>query len=864
MSTMTFRRLGRILPTLALLTTGVAGPRSRATPTRWVHGADPAPGAAILYELRRFRVMGSVLHVAAHPDDENTQLIAYLAHGRAYRAAYLSLTRGDGGQNLLGPELGPELGVARTQELLAARRLDGGSQFFTRALDFGFSKDYKETLAIWDHQQVLSDVVRVIRRFRPDVIVTRFSTVPGNTHGHHTASAVIALEAFKLAGDSTAFPDQLKTLRPWQPRRIFMNAGGGPGALRMDIGGEDSVLGLPFATVAAESRAMHKTQGFGQTGGGPGGARGGAGAGARLETFQLLAGDSASSDIMQGIDTTWARIPDGAPIGTLTNDVIANFSPQDPAASVPALLDIRTRVLAIARRCSDNCETMDPIVADKRALLDHIIQECVGLSFSTQVASAEVVPGERVTLHHSAMVKSTVPVRWLGARYPGMYRGPSDAVALRANVPAGRDASVTIDPRTPLSQPYWLQLDATPGMFRVADPSLIGLPENPPVFPISERFEIGGQVLELPDQPVQVMADSTKGDARRPLDIVAPISLAFEPEVSIFAPGSSHQVVVVVTADRAAMSGTLHLEPTDSAAARRGSATPFVIAPASLPFHLAAIGDRARLAFTITAPASPSTENLTAVATVNGARYDNQRIVIHYDHIPIQLLQPPARLKAVSVDLATRGHTVGYLPGAGDDTPAAMEQMGYRVTRFTPADLLPDSFPARLRGLDAVVIGIRASNVRTDLAAALPALFAYVAAGGTVVAQYNQNTGLRTTTLAPYPLTLSADRVTDETAAVTFLVPDHPVLNVPNKITAADFIGWVQEQGIYYPSQWDPHFTPILASHDPGEAPLDGGLLIAPYGHGYFAYTGLVFFRQLPAGVPGAYRLFANLLALGK
>ena len=359
--------------------------------------AEPRPPTAILQELRSFRELGSVLYIAAHPDDENTQLIAYLARGRNYRTAYLSVTRGDGGQNVLGPEFDEELGVIRTQELLAARRLDGGRQFFTRAIDFGFSKDYRETLRIWDRQQVLADVVRVIRTFRPDVVITRFSPEPGNTHGHHTASAVLALEAFKLAGDPKAFPEQLGELTPWQPKRILLNGGGGgrggggtnADLLRIEVGGNDPVSGESFGAIAGRSRAMHKTQGFGNFGGG--------GGGARQESFTLLDGEPATNDILDGVDTTWGRVSGGAEIGKLTDEAIAKFNPQDPATSVPALLAIRSRLAALPA---------DRVVDEKRQQLDRILQACLGLSVETVVPQAEVVPGETLELHCTATVRS--------------------------------------------------------------------------------------------------------------------------------------------------------------------------------------------------------------------------------------------------------------------------------------------------------------------------------------------------------------------------------------------------------------------------------------------------------------------------
>jgi LmbE family N-acetylglucosaminyl deacetylase len=801
--------------------------------------AEPVSPASILPELRSFREMGSVLYVAAHPDDENTQLIAYLARGRYYRTAYLSVTRGDGGQNVLGPELDEKLGVARTQELLAARRLDGGRQFFTRAIDFGFSKDYRETLKIWDREQVVSDIVRIIRTFRPDVIVTRFSPEPSGTHGHHTASAVLALEAFKLAGDPKAFPDQLVNLTPWQPRRILVNGRGGgtnAGNLQIEIAGNDPVLDISFGELAGRSRAMHKTQGFGSFGGRGGG-------GPRPESFQLLDGEPATNDILDGVDTTWNRVPGGADIGKLADEIITKFNSQDPAASVPALLELRSRLAALP--------TKDPVVIEKRAQLDRILQSCLGLSVETAIPQADVVPGEPLKMRHTAMVRSAVPVRWLAVRYPAIKGEVKKIIDLRANEASTRDSTQTLPANTPLTQPYWLRAEGTPGMYRVDDAMLIGQPENPSVFPIEQVFEVGGQTLVVPDEPVQVIADAAKGEVRRRLDVIPPVSLSFSTEVALFSPGASRPVEVEVTAFRAGTAGALELDIPAG----------WKVAPTKQPFRLATVGERTRLRFTVTAPAQAVTAKIVASAETGGVRYSNDRVEIRYSHIPPQLLLPVARLKAISLELAIRGRKVGYLPGAGDSVDDSLKQMGYTVTTLTDTDLTLD----KLHGLDAVVIGVRAFNVRTNLAAQLPGLFAYVEAGGTVVAQYNRpGRDQKSEQLGPYSLRLSNDRVTDETAPVTFLAPDHPVLNRPNKITAADFTGWIQERGIYFPNQWDDHFTPILACGDPGEAPLKGGLLVAPYGKGYYIYTGLVFFRELPAGVPGAWRLFANLVSLGK
>ena len=845
-----FRRLP-FLPALAFALACSAGsavaadPRPPATATNRL--ATP-----ILQELRAFRELGSVLYVAAHPDDENTQLITYLARGRGYRTGYLSLTRGDGGQNESGPEFGEKLGLARTWELLAARQLDGGHQFFTRALDFGYSKDVNETLRIWDRQQVLADVVRVIRQFRPDVVITRFSPTPSSTHGHHTASSVLALEAFKLAGDPTAFPEQLAPssgLTPWQPKRILHNNtpynsqlnANSPlyaKALKLEVAGTDPGSGEAFGAIANRSRAMHITQGFGSL----------ATAqvrSSRLETFELLAGDRAATDLLDGVDVSWSRYPGGAVVGTLIDTTIADFNPADPTASVAALLTLRERLAAWPA---------DPVLTAKRTQLDHLLQACLGLVIETISPQAEVTPGEILALAHRATLRSGgATVRWVSIRYPSLNTELAVGTTLAVGATLTREAQPTLPKSTPPSQPYWLRAEGTAGMSVVADAELIGRPVNPPAFPVEFVFEIAGQTLSVSDEPIQIVAPASAAQARRPLAVVAPVALAFADEVALLAPNSRQPTVIEVTAARANAAGTLRLELPAG----------WQAAPATHSFYLKNAGDKIQLTFTLTAPAHPATASIRAVADLDGLTYDQQRIAIRYPHLPVLLLQPTARLQVVALDLAIRGRKVGYLPGAGDNTSAALQQMGYAVTLLTGADLTPE----KLHDLDAVVIGVRAFNERTDLAAHLSGLFAYSKAGGTVIAQYNRPNGLKTPTLAPYALSIMGDapsfRVTDENAVVTFLAPNHPALTTPNRLGPADFTGWVQERGAYFPSTWDEtKFTALLAMHDPGAAPLTSSILVAPYGQGYFVYTSLAFFRQLPAGVPGAYRLFANLVSL--
>lgn len=804
-----------------------------------VRAAVPAPqsSAALAQELRSFRELGSVLYVAAHPDDENSRVIAWLARGRGSRTAYLSLTRGDGGQNLLGPELREALGVIRTQELLAARRVDGGEQFFSRAIDFGFSKNPDETLATWDRAAVLGDVVRRYRQFQPDLIVVPFSpSSAGETHGHHTASAMLAVEAFRLAGDPAAYPEQLGELKPWQPKRVVLarwRGGENEPSIAVDLGGFNAALGESYGEIAGESRSQHKSQGMGTL----------SSRGTSVARFQVIAGEPATADLFEGIDTTWSRVTGGAEIARRADAVLAQFNALEPVASVPALLELRRALAALADRSA--------AVEAKRRQLDRVLQGCLGLYVETTVPQAEVVPGEELKLRHVAIARAKFPVRWVAVRHPGRGAEVPVGVELQENFPAVKETARVLPADTPSSQPYWLREEGTPGMARVTVPALIGLAENPPAFPVEHVFEIGGQTLVVADEPVQVENDRVKGEVRRRLEVVGPASVRFVEDVALFAPGTTQPVAVELIAARAATAGVLRLD----------APAGWTVAPAEQPFRLANAGDRARVEFSLTAPATAAgAATFGAHIEVGGARFSRRRVTIAYDHLPPLLLQPAARLKAVSLDLAIRGRKVAYVPGAGDAVGDALARMGYAVTILADAELTPE----RLREFDALVFGIRAFSSRPELAGRLPAVFGFVEAGGNVIVQYN-TPERALTNFAPLTVRVArSDRTTDENAAMTLLVPEHPAFNVPNKIGAADFAGWVQERGLYYPTEWDARFTPLLACADPGEAPKNGSLIVAPHGKGYFVYTGLAFFRQLPEGVPGSYRLLANLVSLGK
>ena len=786
----------------------------------------------ILHTLETMRTTGSVLYVAAHPDDENTRLITYLTRGRGYRTGYLSLTRGDGGQNLIGSELRESLGVIRTQELLAARRIDGGEQFFSRAVDFGYSKHPDETLAIWDREAVLSDVVRVVRQFRPDVIVTRFSLQPGVTHGHHTASAMLAVEAFEQAADPTAFPEQLEDdgLEVWQAKRVVWNAWSWGGfdhetearLLKMDVGGFDPLLGESYGEISARSRSSHRSQGFGAVG-----SRGEA-----VERFDLLAGDPAQSDLMDGVERGWHRFKSGSEITKTLDAIIQEFDPRHPEKNVDRILALR-RLLA---KLPD-----EPIVRHRRRQLDDVLQASLGLHVQSTVTNARVVPGESVEMTHTVVQRSSYPVVW--------DRAPTEPL------PLGREVAVTesteLSDNASLSEPYWLRDRGAVGLFRVSDSSLIGRGENSPDLVARHHFGLpGGDELVVDSPVVQIQRDPVRGELHHALQVVAPVTIEFETALEVVRAGESRDIVVNVQTERPLVgAGAVSLRVPEG----------WSVSPERHAVEFGENVSRVSRVFRLTAPQRTEKAEVGAVVSINGRDYDRSRIEIAFDHIPRQIWQPVARLQVVGAELETRGRRIGYLPGAGDAMPEALQRMGYEVSLLDVADMTPE----RLAEFDTVALGIRAYNTRDGLSERMGTLFDFAQAGGTVVVQYNTGHALKVDQVAPYALSISRDRVTDETANMKILEPDHPVFTTPNRITENDFDGWVQERGLYFPDEWGDEFTSLLECHDPGEPGRRGSLLVAKHGAGWFVYSGLSWFRQMPAGVPGAYRIYANLISLG-
>jgi LmbE family N-acetylglucosaminyl deacetylase len=806
----------------------------------YAQGPKKPDVADIILGLKKLNVVGNALYIAAHPDDENTALIAWLANEKLVNTGYLSLTRGDGGQNLIGPEIRERLGLIRTQELLQARRLDGGQQFFTRANDFGFSKDYQETLKIWDKEKVLADMVWTIRKFKPDVMITRFSPQPGGTHGHHTTSAILASEAFKAAADPKRFPEQLKFVPVWQAKRLLWNTSSffygadrqfdPTGKIAVELSTYNPILGKSYPEIAAASRSMHKSQGFGS----------GSNYGKVTEYLEHTLGSPAKSNLFQDVNLSWSRVKGGEKVGHLVQQAIAQFNPANPAATVPLLLQIKTAIAGLPE---------NPYKDQKQAELQELVKACLGLFIEATASQSTASPGEVVKVNAVAISRAGVPVELQQISFSRLNQTiPVNKSVQQALI--STPVAINLPVNFPLSQPYWLKDPGSLGMYAVNDPSLIGLPENPPALEATYTLIINQVPFTFKVPVVYKRVDPVEGEIYTPFKIIPPVFVNLAEKVLMFADDKPKQLVVTVKAGKENINGRVSLEMPAGWRAE----------PASEAFNLTAKEESKTFIFRVSPPAGQSEGTLRATVLANGQTYNQSLETINYDHIPVQLVFPPATAQIARLDLKKSGDRIGYIMGPGDEVPASLTQIGYEVTLLKNQDLTA----ASLKKYDAVVVGVRAYNTEDYLKFAQASLLDYVQEGGTLVVQYNVSSGLVPDKLGPYPFKLSRERVAVEEAPVKFLKPNHPVLNYPNKITAADFSGWVQERGLYFANSWDPQYEAILSASDPGEAPQEGGLLVARSGKGYYIYTGYAFFRQLPAGVAGAYRLFTNLISIGK
>ena len=801
--------------------------------------------------LDRLNVTGTVLMIAAHPDDENTALLAYFARGRKVRTGYLSLTRGEGGQNLIGPEQGDALGVIRTQELLAARRIDGTEQFFTRAIDFGFTKTTTETFEKWGHDKILSDVVWVIRRFRPDVVVLRFSGTPRDGHGQHQASALLGKEAFTAAADKTKFPEQLKYVQPWQAKRLMWNVFNFTreqekeseklkDKVDIDPGDYDPVLGHSYGEIAGMSRSQHRSQGMGAP----------ERKGSQKNSLLTIAGDPAAKDVFDGVDITWDSVPGAADISRLFAQASRTFDAVHPEKIVPLLLQAEPLLAALHH----------PVAERKHRELLDAIELCSGLALEATAGKYAVMPGGALKFTGTVVNRlgqaAELEAVWVDGIVKSAETKPKTPELAR-NTPASVSLTVNIGANQPYSQPYWLCLPKQGGAYTVDDQMLIGLPENPPLFTAHFKIRLAGQSLEFMRPAIYRYVDRVQGELARSIVVEPPVALELPLKAVVFPAAAPKQVEVLVRANTAGQSGTVVLEAPSG----------WRVDPASKPFQLEDTGQEAIVTFQVTPPSSEARAALHARADVGGNSIRVGTTVLAFTHIPPQTLFPAAEAGLTRADIRNLDKSIGYVMGAGDEMPEALRQIGSEVTLLTPEDLSR----ADLKRYDAIVTGVRAYNTRADLRANQQRLLEYVSQGGTLVVQYNVLEGgfgggdpTLLDHIGPYKLKTGRERVTVEEAPVQFPTPDSPLLREPNKIVPHDFDGWVQERGLYFASEWDPRYLPLFETHDPGEKPLLGGTLYTKYGKGAYVFTPMSWFRQLPAGVPGAFRIFTNLLSAGK
>jgi len=793
---------------------------------------DIPNAASLLLAIQKLGVVGNVLYIAAHPDDENTGLLAYFSLGRKLRTGYLSLTRGDGGQNLIGPEQGDFLGVIRTQELLAARERDGAEQFFGRAVDFGFSKTSEETLRFWGREESLSDVVWVIRKFRPDVVITRFTPTAGG-HGNHTASAILAEEAFKTAADPNRFPEQLKWVKPWQAKRLVWNEfsfGGqqpSPESLKVELGDYNPLLGLSYREIAGIARTMHKSQGMGAP----------EGRGRSVNGFRHLAGEPASSELFDGVELGWKRIPGAEEIAEYLDKARASFQPAQPQEVLPLL----QKAYRLSEKHKDN-----PLVEQKRTEMREAIRACAGLWLEAIAAAPSAPQGGEVSVTWTAINRSKFPI---GLRRVRIQPGGGDEAVqqeLVNNEPLTGKSGLVIPADAPYSQPYWLRTRRTGHRHQVSQ-EMVGTADSSPAF--RAEFVVAMGDLEIPyEVPVLYRwVDPVDGEKYRSFDVVPEVSVELREPTVVFPKAEGKRISVMVRSLVAAARGSVNLVLPAGWSAD----------PPTHRFEFAAIDDTATFEFQVLPANGARSGRFAAQADIGGKKLGSTVGVIAYPHFAPQRVLRDAEGFLLREDMTRVGTTIGYIAGSGDQVPDALRQVGYRV------DLLSDEqiMSPRLDEYDAVVVGIRAYNTRPALRTSQSRLIRYVEGGGTLVVQYNTAQERATDRLGPYPFRISRDRVSVEDSPVQLAQPDHPVLTYPNRITERDFAGWVQERGLYFGEGWATEYQAPLLCADPGETPKAGSLLYARYGKGVFVYTGLAFFRQLPAGVPGAYRLFLNLVA---
>ena len=808
--------------------------------------APKKPSAAEIYHsIEKLNFLGSVLYLAAHPDDENTRMISYFANQVHARTAYLSITRGDGGQNLIGPEIRELLGVIRTNELLKARETDGGEQFFTRANDFGYSKHPDETLSIWDKEAVLNDVVKVIRAFQPDVIINRFNAESsGRTHGHHTSSAILGLEAFDLAANASY---ESYNLPPWNTQRMFFNTHwwfygsrekfeevDKSGMLWFDTGVYYPSLGLSNSEISSLSRSMHKSQGFGSTGT----------RGSDREYVELLKGSMPSDqkNIFEGVDTSWSRIEGAKPIQLLLEKVQNEFDFKDPSKSIPDLL----QAYVFIKELND-----DHWKGLKLKQIKEVIAACSGLYVEAVAQEPFGTRDQSIAVELEAINRSEQMMVLKSVSLLPEQKSIILDKALDNNIVFKEELDMFISDDSQLTSPYWLEEKGSLGMYRVKNPSMVGTPVAQAQHKVAFVIEFNGTSIDFEKDVIYKYNDPVKGEVYQPFEIVPSAVTNIASKVVIFSEDQAKEIPVSVKGFRDNISGKVALQVPDG----------WKVTPETFDFDLKTKGEESTFIFTVSPTKEQSEGYIRPSVVIDGESFDKSMVEINYDHIPKQSVLLPAESKVVRLNLVRKGQSIAYIKGAGDEVPKYLRQIGYKVTEVDPQNISS----GLLRQFDAVIMGIRAYNTVPELKVKQAAILDYVKSGGNVIVQYNTSHNLVVEdNLAPYSLELSRDRITDENAKVSFLNKDHELLNYPNKIGTTDFDGWVQERGLYFPNKWAKEFSPILSFRENGDAPLEGSLLVAKYGEGYYMYTGLSFFRELPAGVPGAYKLFTNMISIGK
>lgn len=778
----------------------------------------------IKLKIDKLGTLGTALYFAAHPDDENTRLIAYLANDRKYRTAYLSLTRGDGGQNLLGTEQGIELGLIRTQELLAARSIDKGEQYFSAAYDFGFSKTHDETFSFWKKEDILREAVYMIRKLQPDVIINRFPPDSRGGHGHHQASAILAKEAYEAAADPNRFPEQLKDLKPWKAKRLVWNTANFGGMnntsdeqLKVVLNDYNPLLGYSYGEISAMSRSQHKSQGFGSA----------ANRGKTTEYFDHVAGEKANQDLFDGINTSWERL--GEPVKNIETKIqtIQNsFDINHPEKSIKDLVALHAMVKALK-----------PSVYRDRKIKDieDIILSSAGIVAESIAAKPNYVVNQTFPVSNEIIKRAAdVSVKLIS------IDGKQLAEALPANETKKYPSEKKIEHWT---QPYWLEKPNSLGKFDIED-SNFGNPENTDNPQTAFVIEVDGLAISI-DKPVEYrFVDPVQGEIYQPVSISLALTATISSSQALLQTGDKKTISLTITnnsdqAQRAELSfkqsDGLNISPKEAAL--------------DIPEHGIVVKT-----FEISNPKNTASSEIQPL--LNGEPvYGFKRIA--YQHIPDITWFPAINLKVKALEINNPLKKIGYIHGAGDLVPTALENIGIQVDLLN-SDLLAST---NLKQYDAIIIGIRAYNVSPNANQWLPILLNYAEQGGTVLAQYNVNSRMSTNKFGPYPFEINRERVTEEDAKVTFTDPNDPILNYPNKITDRDFEGWVQERGLYFATNISPEYRTPLSMADKNQEQNKGSLLVANYGKGKFVYAPLAFFRQLPAGVPGATRLFVNLLA---